>query len=189
MKIRDLFASASVVLGLASLACSSGHDDIVMGSDSGGSSAGTKGQGGFGDKANGGSSSGGSSSGGSASSGGKASGGEASGGLSTVGGEASGGSLTIGGKPSGGSAGAPSTTCDQNTDCVMCAYPTAPVNAQECYCINYCGPTPMSKAECSANQAQFDKICANVHLPCPANLIQCLPPPEPVCTSHMCVAK
>ena len=68
------------------------------------------------------------------------------------------------------------------------AVPTAPANAQACYCINNCGPTPMSKAECSANQAQFDKICAKVALPCPANLIQCLPPPQPLYTSHMCVA-
>jgi hypothetical protein len=45
----------------------------------------------------------------------------------------------------------------------------------------------MSKSDCSANQAQFEKVCADVHLPCPA--IKCLPPPPVGCTNHMCVNK
>ena len=190
MKLGYLFVSASVVLGLASLACSSGDDDINMGSDGGSGTAGTKAQAGSdtgtaGDKptggsSNGGSASGGKTSGGDASGGVSTGGGGASGGVSTVGGDASGGSLSLGGEPGGG-------TCDQDTDCVACEYPTAPTSAQECYCIGYCSPPPMSKATCSANQAEFEKTCANVVLPCPA--IKCLPPPQPVCSNHMCVAK
>jgi hypothetical protein len=200
MRLVYILASASLVLGLAPLACSSVDDSINMGSDSGGASAGSKAQGGSGiggDKVAGGSSSGGSSSsgsasGGSASNGGKASGGgmnggSSSGGSEAVGGEASGGTSSVGGEASGGSAGAPSSTCDQNTDCVACGYPTAPATAQQCYCVTFCDPNPMSKTECSANQAKFEKVCANVHLPCPA--IKCVPPPEPVCTNHVCAEK
>ncbi len=176
MKFRYLFAAASVAFGLPSLGCSSGDDSINMGSDGGGSSAGTKANGGSdtgigGDKPIGGGGSSGSSNGG------KGGGGSASGG----------GSISSGGDASSGDAGAPSATCEQDADCVGCGYPTAPASDQECYCVTYCAPTPMSKTQCSANQAQFEKVCANVHFPCPA--IKCLPTPDPICSSHMCVAK
>ena len=182
MKFRYLLAAVSVAFGLRSLACSSGDDFINMGSDGGGSSAGTKAHGGSdtgigGDKPIGGGSSGGSSNGGKGG-GGTASGGSASGGGSTS---------SMGGDGSSGDAGAPSVTCEQDADCVGCGYPTAPANDQECYCVTYCAPTSMSKTQCSANQAQFEKVCADVHFPCPA--IKCLPTPDPMCSSHMCVAK
>jgi hypothetical protein len=198
MKLLYLMASASVVLGLAPLACSSSNDDIMMGSDGGSSSAGTKAQGGVstgtaGDKPYGGSS----SSGGSASSGGfTSSAGNGSGGSSSTSGDGSGGSLTVGGDgsggstggtSSGGSAGAPSSTCDQDTDCEACYYPKAPASTQECYCVDNCSPPPMSKSDCAANQAEFEKVCANVVLPCPA--IKCVPPPPVGCSNHMCVTK
>ncbi len=188
MKLHYLAASASVLFGLASFACSAPDDDIVMGSDSGGS-AGSHASGGSG-SASGGKSSGGSSSGGTSSNGGEpsagaATGGSASGGAAT-GGAASGGAAT-GGAASGGAAGGPSTSCEQDTDCTPCSYPTAPATAQQCYCITGCEPAALSKTQCSANQKEFEKVCANVHLPCPA--IKCLPPADPVCKSHMCAAK
>ena len=173
MKLHYLAASASVLFGLASFACSAPDDDIVMGSDSGGS-AGSHASGGSG------SASGGSSSGGTSSNGGEPSAGAA------TGGSASGGAAT-GGAASGGAAGGPSTSCEQDTDCTPCSYPTAPATAQQCYCITGCEPAALSKTQCSANQKEFEKVCANVHLPCPA--IKCLPPADPVCKSHMCAAK
>ena len=184
MKLPYLIASASVVLGLASLACSSANDDIIMGGDAGSSSAGTKGQGGSGTGTGGSKANGGTSGGGSSSNGGQAGGGSSSGGSSTGGGATGGGGA--GGVSSGGSAGGPSISCDDDSDCVACAYATAPVSAQDCYCPN-CGNTPMSKTGCSANEAQFQKVCADVHLLCPA--IKCLPPPAPACKNHMCAAK
>jgi len=147
--------------------------------------------GGGGDTASGGKASAGA--GGSATSGGAASGGIATGG-SSLGGLPSGGSALAGspgggapggGMPSGGMAG-DTSGCNTDSDCIDCAYPTAPQKEADCYCAG-CAATPMSKSTCAANQADFSKVCANVVRPCPA--IACILPPTPACKSHQCVAK
>jgi hypothetical protein len=150
----------------ATAGTSSGGD-----STAGSSSAGKTGGG----ESDGGSSSGGVSNGGSATAG--------AGGTTTAG-SATGGSST--GGSNGGAGGSAAMSCEQDTDCMACAYPTAPQTTGDCYCAS-CASKPMSKASCMANQAQHAKVCGNVHLPCPA--IACVLPPEPVCRSHMCVAK
>ena len=143
----------------------SGGSKATAGSSSGGeNTAGSSGT------TNAGSSSGGSSSAG-------------SGGNATGGSSGRGGSATDGGMSSGG---APTTRCETSSDCVDCAYPTAPQTAEQCYCA-ICAATPMTQSMCAANQATFAKVCADVHRPCPA--IACVLPPEPVCRSHTCEAK
>ena len=131
---------------------------------------------------------GGSKVGGAGGSSGKSPGGGRSGAGSSSGGSDEGGGATAGGTNAGGStagsAGKPSTTCDRDADCVTCAYDKAPATKTECYCVT-CASTAMSKAQCAANQAHFEKICADVVLPCPA--IRCLPPADPVCESNMCL--
>jgi hypothetical protein len=131
--------------------------------------------------------SGGSNVGGAGGSSGKSPGGGRSGAGASNGGSDEGGS-TAGGSAAGGStagtAGKASTTCDRDSDCIACAYDKAPATKTECYCVT-CASTALSKAQCSANQAQFEKICADVVLPCPA--IRCLPPADPVCESNLCV--
>jgi hypothetical protein len=91
--------------------------------------------------------------------------------------------VSTGGVTTGGSSG--DGACDADTDWTDCADPTAPKTEADCYCAN-CAFTPMSKTDCSANQADFAKVCANVHRVCPA--IACVLPPKPVCKSHKCVA-
>jgi hypothetical protein len=149
------------------------------GSDAGGGSSATAGTSSGGDSTAGSSSAG--ETGGGASSGGSANAGTS--GTATAGSASGGGSS--GGNSSGG-AGGTAMSCDQDSDCMACAYPTAPQTTGDCYCAT-CASKPMSKASCMENQAQYAKVCGNVHLPCPA--IACVLPPEPVCRSHMCVAK
>ncbi len=200
MKLHSLTASVGILLGLASVAaCSGASDDIIMGSDGGGSSsAGTKTSGGAetttgGHESPGGHSSAGSSSGGEVS-GGQAGSGEAGGGSSN-GGSSNGGSATgggssggmsAGGVSNGGSGGAPATACEQDEDCTNCDHPTAPATAQQCYCV-LCPSTPMSKSQCAANVTQYGKICAALPMACPA--VKCAPLPPPVCKNNQCVAK
>jgi hypothetical protein len=101
MKLQYLTASACVLLGLASLACSSGDDDIFMGGDgAGGSSAGTNDPG----VAGTGSSTAGSKNGGTGSGGGSSSAGTGSGGDDPGGGTGSGGGSSAG-TGSGGTSG------------------------------------------------------------------------------------
>ena len=192
MKLRLVSASVCALFAHVALACSSGGGDIMMGSDNGGGSAGSKASGGestgtAGDKPIGGNGSGGSSSGGEPTSGSAngGSGGESSAGSSN-GGSANGGASTggssAGGAPSGG-AGGGASTCQQDSDCVACAYDKAPANAQQCYCLT-CTNAALSKTQCSANQAQFEKVCGNVVMQCPA--IKCLPPFPVACQNHQC---
>jgi hypothetical protein len=199
MNLHSLAASSFVLVGLAALACSSGNDDIMMGSDSASSSAGDKPIGGSGvatggskagGSSSGGTTTGGSSSGGTTTGAGETSGGDSSGGSVTLGGTAGGGAsnggTSAGGTSNGGSTGNPASPCEQDSDCVSCSYGHAPTSAQECYCVT-CQSTPMTQEQCAANSTQFSEVCANVALPCPA--IKCLPPPEPACVNHSCVAQ
>ncbi len=186
--MKHRFGSLAAALGCVTLlvvACGGSSFEGPSGS-SGAPSAGANSSG-TGGKASGGSSggtaSGGTASGGSAS-GGVASGGTASGGSAT-GGTASGGSASGGGgTASGGTTGDP-LKCDADTDCVACAYPTAPQTAAECYCAS-CAGIPLSKTACASNHEAWTKTCGATPRPCPA--IACIVPPIPKCKSHLCVA-
>lgn len=192
MKLRHVTASVSIFGALVTLACSP-DDSIIMGGDSGGS-GGTKSSAGApngsaGDRPLGGGNSGGTASGGAEPNGdagaGETSAGSAAGGGSQAGSE-NGGSSS-GGSSSGGSSsegGAPASACSQDDDCVSCEYPSAPANAQQCYC-RACANTAMTVQQCEANQAQYQAVCANVILPCPA--VKCLPPPPAACQGKQCV--
>lgn len=72
----------------------------------------------------------------------------------------------------------------KDSDCVACAYPTAPKTALDCYCTN-CNEEPRSVTACMANRAAYEKVCADVLLPCTA--VICPPPPPPQCQKLMCV--
>jgi hypothetical protein len=155
------------------------------GSDSGGTASGTAG-----------SNSGGSSSGGTASGGtnGGGTAGTSSGGTagSDSGGTASGGTNSGGtaGTTGGGMAGSGGGNmnplrCETDTDCVACAYPTAPQKEADCYCAS-CAGAPLSKSACAANHEAWTKTCGGTPRICPA--IACVVPPVPQCKSHMCVA-
>jgi len=98
----------------------------------------------------------------------------------------------MGGGTGGSSAGAAGSsggggraaTCRQDSDCVACAYPTAPHSPVDCYCAT-CNDVPLAKDTCDANRAEFEKVC-KVPMVCPA--IACVKPPDPVCDKNMCVA-
>ena len=177
--MKHRFGSLAAALGCVTLlvvACGGSSFEGPSGS-SGAPSAGANSSG-TGGKASGGSASGGSASGGSAS-GGTASGGVASGGVAS-GGTVRGG----GGTASGGTSGDP-LRCEADTDCVACAYPTAPQKEADCYCAS-CAGTPLSKTACASNHDAWTKTCGATPRPCPA--IACVLPPIPKCKSHMCAA-
>jgi hypothetical protein len=118
-------------------------------------------------------------------------GGDASaGGSAAMGGQSNGGAVGLGGNSGvGGSAGSPSTTggapsiCSHDSDCVACAYTKAPENSTQCYCA-ICATTPMSKAQCEANQATWQQNCTGVPMACPA--IACVMSPTVVCLNGVC---
>jgi hypothetical protein len=203
MKLLHFSASICAALALVSVACSSTTDDIMMGSDQGGSSAGDKPYagssnnsagdrpiGGSGSTGGGNESNGGEPNGGANQAGNPATGGRSSGGASVGGGAAGGrgGSTSGGGSTSTGNGGASSSgACQVDTDCVSCAYTKAPADTKACYCVG-CDDMPMTKTQCDANQEAWLNVCANVALPCPA--IKCIAPPDVACVNHQCaVAK
>jgi hypothetical protein len=169
----------------------------------GGSSAGTTNGGAIGASgaANGGAiGASGAASGGAIGASGAASGGAPHGGSSGAasGGAPHGGSsgAASGGAPHGGASGAAnggaqsggagqSTPCSVDTDCVDCAYPTAPAQASDCYCAN-CALTPLLKPACASNQAAWQAECRPLPRACPA--IACLSPAPPVCKNGVCSA-
>ena len=93
------------------------------------------------------------------------------------------GGASNGGASSGGTAAA--TYCMASTDCVDCAYPTAPQTSADCYCA-VCAITPLSKTACTSNQAAWQAVCSGTPRACPA--IACVPPAAPVCTNNVCTA-
>ena len=112
------------------------------------------------------------------------------GGSAATGGQSNGGAVGLGGNQGlGGSAGAPSATggtpsiCSHDSDCTACAYTKAPENSSQCYCA-ICATTPMSKAQCDANQATWQQNCSGVPLMCPA--IACVISPTVVCLNGVC---
>jgi hypothetical protein len=190
--MKHRFGSLAAALGCVTLlvvAC--GGSDFEGPSGSSGATTGGASSAGAAGKSAGGSASGGSASGGTAS-GGAITGGTASGGAIT-GGTASGGAITggtasggatTGGTASGGASGDP-LKCEADTDCVACAYPTAPQKEADCYCAS-CAGTPLSKTACTSNHEAWTKTCGATPRPCPA--IACVMPPIPKCKSKMCVA-
>jgi len=125
-------------------------------------------------------------------------GGDASaGGPASTGGQSNGGAAGLGGNQGlGGSAGAPSATggtpsttggapsiCSHDSDCTACAYTKAPENSSQCYCA-LCASTPMSKAQCEANQSAWQQNCSGVPMACPA--IACVISPTVVCLNGVC---
>lgn len=160
---------------------SHGGSPAAAGSDSAGSDAGgmTVGGSDAGGTTSAGSDTGGSATGGSAA-GGSAAGGSAMGGSAT-GGSAAGGTASAGSTGTGGSTAA---ACQQDSDCAVCAYPTVPENATQCYCTN-CPTSAMLKSQCDANRRAYEKVCTEPLL-CPA--IACTRPPTPACHDRRCVA-
>ena len=75
--------------------------------------------------------------------------------------------------------------CEADSDCVACAYPTAPQKDADCYCAN-CASKVLSKSACESNHAAWTKVCGGTPRVCPA--IACVLPPQPKCKSNMCVA-
>lgn len=169
------------------LAAGCGGDAFSAGGGGSPSEGGTNSRGG--DDAGGSSTTGGTSRGGAASAGaggttsaGSNAGGTDSGGMS-MGGTENGGSDTSGGM-SGGMSGGNATSCNVDMDCTSCAYPTAPANEGDCYCVG-CADTPMSLKACANNQQHWEKFCANQAMPCPA--VKCLPSVPPSCEKGRCV--
>ena len=184
--MKHRFGSLAAALGCVTLlvvAC--GGSDFEGPSGSSGNASGGSQAAGAAGKPSGGSASGGSASGGSAS-GGATNGGSASGGSASGGGgmASGGGGMASGGSASGGSNGDP-LKCEMDSDCVQCAYPTAPQTEADCYCAN-CANKALSKTACTTNQAAWTKVCSKTPRPCPA--IACLPLEAPKCKSKMCVA-
>ena len=133
-------------------------------------------------------SSGGPSSAGTTGSSGTSAGGATSGGAGNSGGAGHSGGGNSGTGNDGGVSNAGAGTgnqCAVNTDCMACAYPTAPKQTADCYCAN-CAIKPLAKTTCMANQAAWAAICSSTPRICPA--IACIVPPTPVCTAGMCVA-
>ena len=69
-------------------------------------------------------------------------------------------------------------TCAADGDCTMCAYPTAPATADDCYCPE-CPSTAMTDAACTFNAAAWQTVCADVPVMCPD--VACQEPPPAVC--------
>jgi len=158
---------------------SAGATSFAGATSSAGASTGGGGSGGATGTA--GSSTGGAAHGGS-STGGAAHGGSSNGGSST-GGTAHGGSNN-GGSNNGGSNNG--RECNADSDCVGCAYPTAPQQASDCYCAS-CPSTSLSKAACVNSQAAWQAVCKGMMRVCPA--VACVVPPVPVCKSGLCTSE
>lgn len=78
--------------------------------------------------------------------------------------------------------------CGSPEDCVNCAFPSKVGSVGECYCV-FCGSTPMTKAECSANQASWTAFCDPWPNPQQCPQASCLPGAAPLCDAGgQCVA-
>ena len=129
-----------------------------------------------------GASTGGGGSGGATGTAGSSTGGAAHGGSSN-GGSSTGGTAH-GGSNNGGSNNG--RECNADSDCVGCAYPTAPQQASDCYCAS-CPSTSLSKAACVNSQAAWQAVCKGMMRVCPA--VACVVPPVPVCKSGLCTSE
>jgi hypothetical protein len=89
-----------------------------------------------------------------------------------------------GGTTSGGSGGDP-FACNEDADCVACAFPTPPQAKAECYCAS-CAGAPLSKTACAANKAAWENSCTPTPILCGGGA--CVQPPVPQCKSNRCVA-
>ncbi len=69
-------------------------------------------------------------------------------------------------------------TCEADGDCAMCAFPTAPASADDCYC-PLCPDDPMTAAQCEFNTSAWKTVCADVPIMCPD--VACQEPPPAVC--------
>lgn len=164
MKLQYLTASAFVLLGLASLACSSGDDDIFMGGDGGGS-GGTESSGAGTASSTAGSKTGGTGSGGGSSTAGTGQGGGSSAGTAS-GGEDSGGTGMGGGSgydPCAGKAcGDLCSPCDpKNGNCI------APAVEMTCTANGQCsiGRPACTIPSCEGDQKYYAPGCDAVARP------------------------
>jgi hypothetical protein len=73
--------------------------------------------------------------------------------------------------------------CAIDSDCMQCAYPTAPQSEDDCYC-TVCANTPVSRDECLFNAAAYKTHCSGIAEVCPATV--CILPPPTACTAGEC---
>jgi hypothetical protein len=92
-------------------------------------------------------------------------------------------------EPDGSDTVEPPKACAEHGDCNRCAYPTAPVTLEDCYCV-LCPSTPMDVTTCDANREAWQTVCGDTQWtpeggPCP--IPRCLQPAPVACMGGACV--
>ena len=77
---------------------------------------------------------------------------------------------------------APELQCEEDADCTVCTYGTAPRGPDDCYC-PMCPYLPMSHAECERNRMAWERHCSPQAWPegYPCPIPMCVQPPPVRC--------